>query len=719
MGVGKKATGVVREVGGVPTLVVNGRAVGAMAYMTFHLQERYVREFAEAGVELFSFTTTSDYDYYRLAATAWKGPGEFDYRQFDERMEMILRAAPQGMVFPRIYLCSPAWWDRLHPEELMRGKDGVYGPPMDMGWLDEKVKETSLGPEKLTVPSFSSQLWLKESGEALRRFVSHAEEKFGHRIVGYHLVSGGSQEWYWWGGFEDVFADESGPHRKAFGQWRKRECEMRSAKCEMGEGIPTVAERAKGEVGVLRDVREAGARRGVDYWRFHAEAVVAALGHFAKVTREVIGREKFIGAFYGYFVDLQRHKTCWHNSGHLALGRALADENIDFLTSPTAYKDRRVGDGVSVFNSLTETISAHGKLWWDENDILTDLAPKLKDKLFLVPRDAVESRHLQRREFANALCHGAGMWWFDMWGGYHADAAKMADVKRMREIGDRSVAFDRRGVAEVAVVLDDKSICYTECDNRLTVPLVSEQLMEMGHVGAPFAMVHADDLERVGPFKMYLFVGVLWADAARRTMVRRVLEKNGATGVFVYGAGLVSDEGVDVRGMEEMTGMKLALEMGERMIRVDAQRGEWRGEYGAEKMLEPMVRVVEETGVEVMGKVVGTEWVGLARKKVGASWSVVSSAVRLPAGLLKALMRQAGVHVWTEGGENVYANRSFVAVCGRPGAKVNVRVQGDEALYDLFARREVKVAGGVAELAGAEDGVYVLFRGPGKGGFEP
>ena len=61
---------------------------------------------------------------------------------------------------------------------------------------------------------------------------------------------------------------------------------------------------------------------------------------------------------------------------HLALEKVLACPDVDFLTSPTSYAFRQFGgEGTSHFMSLLGSIKLHGKLWFNENDVRTSLAP--------------------------------------------------------------------------------------------------------------------------------------------------------------------------------------------------------------------------------------------------------------------------------------------------------------------------------------------------------
>jgi hypothetical protein len=690
---------------GVPVLFIDGKPHSAFAYMSFDPQKKYIHDFAESGIELFSFSTSPDYDYLKLSNDGCPAPGQYSYKDFDARMQMILHACPNAKIFPRLFMCSPPWWDKEHPDELMRGVNGIYDPVPDFGFLPKDVSEADIGFAKMTVPSFSSKKWLDFSDGALRRLLQYAEEKYGDSIIGYLICSGGTQEWYYWGAFEDTFPDCSRPQQEAFHTW----LDQRGIPC--GENpIPAIDVRKGAEAGIFRDPSSDCGRLAIEYWKFHAWAIASAMGRFCKSTREIIGSEKIIGVFYGYFVDLQRQTNCWHHSGHLAFRQMSLDPNIDFVTSPTSYKDRKMG-GFSIFNSLTESLAHHGKLWWDENDILTPLASVCKGDLFYMPATMAESRHIQLREFANVLCHGSSMWWFDMYAGWFDDPQTMSDIAAMVQIDRKALSVDRSVSAEVAVILDDDSVCYTQCTNRLTVPLVTDQLMELGHTGVPFSMIHVDDIDEIKPYKVYMFLNVFHVNDSRLGKILSCIRKPGITSIFVFAPGIV-DAGVSVENATKLSGIDLALDYTGQAIQVRTLEKPGQGcvIYGPETTLSPLVYSVD-AGAEVLGIVAGTSRQGLVRKQVGEASSVFSSAPCIPADILRKLFCTAGCLIFADSGEIVYANKSFISVCGLPQKKALLRLSPDSIVFDLFNEMEFSIINGSAELPPSETGIWVFFRG--------
>ena len=356
------------------------------------------------------------------------------------------------------------------------------------------------------------------------------------------------------------------------------------------------------ELGLFRDPASPNGRMGIEYWKFHAWAIENAMSRFCRIARDTIGPDKVLGVFYGYFVDLQRQAHCWHNSGHLAFRRMSLDPSIDFVTSPTSYKDRKMG-GYSIFNSLTESLAHHGKLWWDENDILTPLAAECKSDLFYMPKSGRESAHLQRREFANVLCHGSSMWWFDMYGGWYDDSADdvghRVDDGRGGEIGAVRQEWGRRAGRRARRRLDLLYGMLQPPDRSAR----TDQLMELGHTGAPFAMIHVDDIAGMRRHKVYLFVNVFHVDGRRLGEILSCIRTPGVTSIFIYAQGIVG-ETLSVQNMERLTGLRLALDPTAQPLRVHtaARQGRYSGTYGPVAPLCPLVYGIDDEA-DVLGTI--------------------------------------------------------------------------------------------------------------------
>ncbi|MBI1851299.1 MAG: beta-galactosidase [Planctomycetes bacterium] len=422
----------IRTLGGTPTLFVAGEPHPGLAYMTFDPDRGCYADFARAGIDLVSFSTTGDFHLYGLAEPTWLAPGVYDYSPLDRRVARILSQHPKAWLLPRVFVGSPPWWDEANPGELIRYADGSTRKP-----LHEDAR-------KMTVASFSSTAWRRDAGEALARLVRYLRHcDYADRIVGIHLASAETEEWFYCGTYQGFFSDYSEPHRRAFVDWLRarygdetRLAEAWGRAVRFDEVVvPTEEKRRARECFSLRDPR--AARDVIDYTIFRGEDVASAIAHFARIVKAESAGELLCGTFYGYLMELSLHPNGLHLGGHGGLGALLRSPDVDFLSSPTSYFNRQARGGETHFMSISDSIRLHGKLWFNENDVRTHLLPG--NAGYGRTTTLEETITVQRREFAHSLSRGAGMWWFDMTGGWYAEPAVMAEIERLGAIARESL----------------------------------------------------------------------------------------------------------------------------------------------------------------------------------------------------------------------------------------------------------------------------------------
>ena len=674
---------------GVPSLVLDGKPNAAMVYMTYRPLGRHFRQFGEAGVHLHSFSSTPTEAGYGLAPACWLAPGKYDYSGIDLRAAQVLEADPAAYFFPRLYLFSPAWWDERHPDDLV-----TYDPG------DGKPLPFYHAPGK-RAPSWASPAWRRDTAQALRRYIRHVQSSpYADRVIGYHLASGTTEEWMQWGSNENQWVDYSPVNLAAFRRWLRDKYRTAAAlQAAWADpqvtferaAIPTQAQRAAGELGILRD--PAVAMPCIDYVRYNAWLVADTIAYLARVVKQETGGQALVGAFYGYVLQLAGEQR-EQNAGHLALSQVLACPDVDFLTSPTSYMFRQLGTGYSHFMSLVDSVKLHGKMWFDENDIRTWLTREGNPGEAGKTATYQETLLHQRRELANVLCSGAGMWWFDMSGGWYDDPRLLADISRLKRVADECATLDRSPVAEVAVVVDDASLAYLQPGNRLTHHLLVRQLPELGRMGAPFAYVHLADLDRAPEYRMYVFPNCLAPGERERRLIRERVARGGHVVVWLWAPGLIRGERLDPQGMEELTGIRLALrgQATAPRVAIAADQAAWAGEaagtsYGLEAPFAPTI-FAQDPGARVLGTL-GTGEAGLVVKECPGWTSVYSSAPELPHGLLRALAARAGVHLYAPGGDVVYANHSLLALSVDQGGDRTLRLPRPADVWDLYEGREL------------------------------
>ena len=107
---------------GLPTLFVNGEPQVAMAYITYVDKAACYRSFGDAGYRLFSCSVCfGDRPINALNRAAamrhgiFEVKGEAHFEYFDEAIQRILNAVPDALIFPRLNVSPPSWWEEEHP----------------------------------------------------------------------------------------------------------------------------------------------------------------------------------------------------------------------------------------------------------------------------------------------------------------------------------------------------------------------------------------------------------------------------------------------------------------------------------------------------------------------------------------------------------------------------------------------------------------------------
>jgi len=250
----------------------------------------------------------------------------------------------------------------------------------------------------------------------------------------------------------------------------------------------------------------------------------------------------------------------------------------------------------------------------------------------------------------------------------------------MNRIAEASLAWDRAPADEIAVVVDDRSLHRMQVGNRLSRPLLLDQLPELGRLGAPVGFYALGDIEQLAPRKMYVFLNAFAPSDAERRAIER-LKSRGRVLVWLYAPGVYREGRVDLAGMEELTGVHIAMDP--RGAKLEVQ-SDW-GTYGANFDVAP-VFFADDSRATVEGRLAGGR-AGLVRRDLGAWTTVYSCAPKLPTRLLRELATLSGVHCYLrkpQPHDVIYANHSVVALCAsEPGPRCVV-LPRDCDVFDLF-----------------------------------
>jgi len=616
----------------------------------------------------------------------WTAPGVCDWSAFDLFFARMLAIHPEAYFLPRLHLNPPAWWKESHPAELV--KCGLTPDP-SMYRLPERLGETGLNWNGLTDPndaSWASHVWRSEMTDVLSRFLRHMESSpLASRMIGYQVAYGHTGEWHYTG--MRFLPDYSDPMQKAVGP------------------IPDPVARMTTTAGLLRD--PALEREVIAFYSRHHDFIADTLLYFAKITKELTDRRILCGAFFGYLLE----NVHIHEGGHLSPERVLASPDIDFLASPYTYQHTNIptkerwesdmvddagnwlgrargvgGDGG--YRVLVESIHRHGKLFFVEIDPTTYIEPK-KAGEGGSGHDSVEgSVRIIRRDLGQMFARGVGGWFFDFGHlcppykanhGWYDAPPLIEAIRPFASLGEKRVRMDTSSAAKIAAVYDPKAFFATEhwkaeepwtgygitvCDH-INHWFINSQQRTFSRMGAPFDSIYRFDLTAADPrrYQLLFMVNLFTMDRAEAGRIRKMMEGSGVTVVWYYAPGFIAPDRFDLEQMEALTGFRFEIlrDPGPMQIRVEKTGEGPPTVFGTAKPKKPRFAVID-TDVEVLGRWVDNGKAAFVRRSREGWTSAYAGAAPLTADVLRRLARDAGVALWSDLPDIVYATRDAVTV---------------------------------------------------------
>jgi hypothetical protein len=393
----------------------------------------------------------------------------------------------------------------------------------------------------------------------------------------------------------------------------------------------------------------------MDFYEFSSNMTADAILHFARIAREATAGKALVGTYYAY---LSAHGINQQDSGHLAARRVFDSPDIDFLMSPPNYWYRKPGEAAT-FMSATDSLRMRGKLWLDESDHRTHLTEPGAG--YGRAATLEETLGVFWREFAEVLTKRAAVSWFDMHGGWFSHPQILADMGRAAAIAKTSLPRRKPFAPEVAVFVDPESF-YWMRSTTANSALVLNQIATMPQSGATWDFCLLSDIAdaRLPDYKLYVFLNAFRVDAARREAILRKLKRNNATALFVYAPGWFDADGASLDNMHALTGIRIAKDdaEGAPQITLDGETAV----IGAKNLKVSPLFYADDSGAQVLGRLVGSARPGLVTKKMDGWTSIYSAAMTLPPSLMRRIAREAGVHIWLETDDALYTDGQFLGL---------------------------------------------------------
>lgn len=590
------------------------------AYRSFWPEFEAMRQFKEAGVNtvcIFAANTQNSLGQpYSKYPPVWRWFGKYDFASLDKQYDDVLAVNPDAEFICMIDLNSPVW---LQHQLALQGQ-----PDSD----------------SFTMLSCAcaNPAWRKATGEYLETVVRHMEGRYGDRVKAYLLACGQTDEWM------DYSRGMAGRGKsQAWKAWLK-------ARGKQDLPVPALERLDRASFGdLIRD--PASERDVVDYAQFTGDVVVDTALEFAGRTRAMIPRQRQIGMFFGYILQLARSRLVW--AGHLEYERLYGSPDIDFFISPGTYADRPMGGG-SGFMAPNATRALNGKGFLHEIDHRTHTYNVHLDEFvsigWMTPwKDQAETDAGLKREFALAIVNHASLWCFDMWGGVFNTPETMKLVKQSKVLWDRFAALPLKTRAQVALVVDPESARYINDQNVAAAQIYSDTRNKLNRLGAPFEVFSFNDLSRadLAQYRLFVFPGLFEITPEKMGILQQRVFQGGRVAMFAYAPGICDGKSLDPARVKALTGTAFgtpALSM--------VQRDGWTSAY------------------------------------VGAYADLT------PAALRKAAL-EAGVTIYCEDAVPVYANERLVAIHMAEGGEKTITLPVDcRQVRELYTGRVIPVAEG-------------------------
>ena len=676
-----------------------------------------LRQYLPAGIDVHMIAL----DGWEL--NCWNGE-EYDFHAYDQMIARLLRAAgPKADDQKFIVFCGfrtgvPFSWCERNIDELMCTNKG----------------------RRYTAASYASEKFLADCDEVYSTFVQHFEQgPFAEQIIGYNLTNNGNE----WFGNQPVgekwgleMLDYSRPMRDFFRDFLREQYgeadNLRDAWHDRTVGfdqveIPSPEQRMfQDQPGFFGD--DDGLRQRVaDYtWAYNrAHALMACRN--ARSLKLAMPEPKLVGlmGFYSYCGK-------WHHSnpqmqGHGDPLTVFDCPDIDYIHAPYHYHHRCFG-GPHFSQLAVNSVLLHGKLFVDQLDTKTHvkLGPNTNAST------PFETQQVLKRDVSYVLQHNAHCYWmeispnvFNAIGGasgfdpMHFDDPEItARFRHLRDTLDTVRGGGIRPTAEVALLTSNASHFFRRPEQAYGTTFIDTfRQWVMPGLGTPFDDYVLEDFERIErDYKLYIFTDAAYVPEERRHIIRQRLAEQGATALWFYAPGYVTQRGASLSSCEALTGIKLGYERRRDWLQVELRsskhpllHGVEERAYGSDfdpqryrKDLEwisyPADReffrfdplfFADDADATALGELRGTERTGLAVKRMDGWTSVYSAAPLLPASVLRNLAKQAGVHLYSPQGDLVYANQKTVCVQAAASGTRTVRLPSACDVSDLESGAEL------------------------------
>jgi len=518
-----------------------------------------------------------DIQYFLMYSSCIRPKAEWQdfIDRLDQQITAMLRVRPECYFMVGMDLRVSKGWLDENPGERMLNRDGKV--------IIEKIKPNGL-------VSYGSQKYLQACYDFIDAVIDFISTKsYAGRVIGYYPYACSQNDAFIGGTYNNreikdrdkmLVGDFHPGVIQKFREWLKQkyfsadklQTAWNDPKVTFETAMPDGAALAAEDIpfGMFRDPVKS--RSSIDYATFFPTLIGGFYQKLAAHYKEKTNRKALV--FMNYGAVLATLPIAFPGGARLHVNNndfhaLLADENIDMFVQSMSYSYRNAGDPMVVYQAI-ESINLHQKMYLFDYDARTLSSGTLK---YGRHRSQYESDAIIKRDLSWVMMKNGGAWLADMsmagwrqWIEYRKPWFSTPEVtKPTREVIElfaKSTSIPKKPVSEIAVVVDLETPAYEDGLNcgYIYRSLITQNLWyEITKLGAPYDLILKSDLvnsKARDDYKLYLLMNPFYLDDAERAAINK-LKRDGKTLVWFYAPGYVNDDGLDVAGVVEMTGLNI------------------------------------------------------------------------------------------------------------------------------------------------------------------
>ena len=374
-------------------------------------------------------------------------------------------------------------------------------------------------------------------------------------------------------------------------------------------------------------------------------------------------------------------------------GRLFEGGLVDYISGPFHYHPPlRSISGTGCARGLLESARLHGVLWLTEMDNPPIGSPQCVGG---IPERRTESIALLKRHVLEPFTRGMGTWFFDhrlvldlgynttiyIKKGWWDHPELLREIRGLKQIADHTAKQVYQPQADVLCVFDTQSRYYSNARDLYTYGNAPLLYNALGRSGILYDNIDFDDLALIDAdrYKCILFVHTPYLTKERRELIREKLAGSGRHLIFINTAGYLNDvcyaqenigdiSGIAVKEIEAPSSMTLSL----------------AGHNFSMAAVEPYSLQFTPCVVdaEIIGVFDGCDMPAAAKKSFDDYTAWYFSVFPSDRDALREIFREAGVHIYSEGGEALLVGGGIAVICTDCDRDIQIRLKNGTEIRD-------------------------------------